>query len=155
MGKTKSKKVILYFVGLSIVLVIAAFFIVLGPPKLLAKTDTPGFCVSCHVMESSYEAWIHAGAHRRNYCVDCHLPHENMPAHYAWKAIDGFKDMVVFYSGSVPDRITISSHGKKVLQANCIRCHEATVTMIDKERKCWECHKRITHKLSGAIETLL
>jgi len=148
------KKITLYFMVIVVAIVLAAFFLLLGPPKLLAKDDKPGLCVSCHVMESAYEAWIHAGAHRRNYCVDCHLPHENMPSHYAWKAIDGFKDMVVFYSGSVPDHIKISSHGEKVLQANCIRCHEVAVTMIDKDRKCWECHKRITHQLSGAIETL-
>ncbi len=148
------KRMVLYFIVIVIAVVFVAFFLLLGPPRLLAKTDKPGFCVSCHVMESAYEAWIHAGAHRRNYCVDCHLPPENMPAHYAWKAIDGFKDMVVFYSGSVPDPIKISSHGEKVLQANCIRCHEVAVTMIDKDRKCWECHKRITHQLSGIIETL-
>jgi cytochrome c nitrite reductase small subunit len=74
--------------------------------------------------------------------------------HYIWKTIDGVKDVVVFHSGKVPEQITLSSHGKKALQSNCIRCHEVAVTMIDKERKCWECHRRITHKLTGTIETL-
>lgn len=110
--------------------------------------------MKCHVMESAYEAWIHSGAHRRIKCVDCHLPNDNQVMHYIWKTIDGVKDVVVFHSGKVPEQITLSSHGKKALQANCIRCHEVAVTMIDKERKCWECHRRITHKLTGTIETL-
>ena len=150
----KSKKIILYSLGISVVGFMICFFLAFGPPKLLAKSNTPLYCSSCHVMQSQYEAWFHAGAHRRILCVDCHLPHENAFLHYTWKALDGFKDMVVFYSGTVPERITISSHGKKVLQANCIRCHELAVSMIDRERKCWECHKRITHQLAGTIETL-
>ena len=154
MTKTKSRKVVLYLVAASIVGFIVILFLFFGPPKLLAKSDNPGFCVSCHIMESSYEAWTHAGAHRRNLCVDCHLPNNNRASHYIWKTIDGMKDAFVFYSGTVPEQITISSHGEKTLQENCIRCHEVAVTMIDKERKCWECHKRITHKLTGAIETL-
>jgi len=105
-------------------------------------------------MESAYEAWIHSGAHRRIKCVDCHLPNDNQAMHYIWKTIDGVKDVVAFHSGKVPEQITLSSHGREVLQANCIRCHEVAVTMIDKERKCWECHRRITHKLTGTIETL-
>jgi cytochrome c nitrite reductase small subunit len=146
-------------IGISMVVLLGVgsfvlFFLLLGPPKLLAKSDTPGFCVSCHVMESQYEAWMHTGAHRRAKCVDCHLPNQNMPAHYIWKAIDGMKDVVVFHSGKVPDQIMISSHGVKVLQDNCIRCHDVAVTMIDKDRNCWKCHRRVTHKLTGAIETL-
>ena len=125
-----------------------------NPRHVLAFADSPDYCMKCHVMESEYEAWIHAGAHRRITCVDCHLPNENQLMHYIWKTIDGVKDVVVFHSGKVPEQIAISLHGKKALQANCIRCHEVAVTMIDKERKCWECHRRITHKLTGTIETL-
>jgi len=40
-----------------------------------------------------------------------------------------------------------------VVQANCIRCHETTVMMINQERPCTDCHRRIMHKRSGAIET--
>lgn len=131
-----------------------ALFLMLGPPKLLAKSNTPDFCAGCHVMESEYEAWVHTGAHRRKKCVDCHLPNENAGVHYVWKAIDGLKDIVVFYSGKVPEHIKLTAHGKEVLQANCIRCHESTVSFINHDRNCWECHRRIMHKRSGAIETL-
>ncbi len=150
--KRKGKVFCLSFIGIP-GFVILAFFL-LGPPKLLAKSDEPGFCVGCHVMESEYEAWMHAGAHRRKKCVDCHLPNENMAVHYAWKAVDGLKDVVFFYSGKVPEKIRITSHGEKVLQENCVRCHETTVLFVDQERKCWGCHRRISHTRSGAIETI-
>ena len=110
------------------------------------------FCVSCHSMEAAYEAWMHS-AHSRKMCVECHLPNNNRVVYYVWKSIDGLKDVVVFYSGRVPDHIRISSHGEKVLQANCIRCHETAVTMIDRQRKCWDCHRRISHMHTGIRET--
>jgi cytochrome c nitrite reductase small subunit len=105
-------------------------------------------------MEAQFEAWSHAGAHRRNLCVDCHLPNQNTGIHYVWKAIDGMKDVALFYSGQVPERITITEHGRKVLQQNCIRCHEQTVMNIDQQRNCWECHRRVMHTRSGALQTI-
>jgi len=110
------------------------------------------FCISCHSMEAEYEAWIQS-AHSRKMCVDCHLPNENRAIYYLWKSIDGLKDVIVFYSGRVPERIKISSHGEKVLQANCIRCHETTVMLIDTKRKCWDCHRRMIHMHAGMRET--
>ncbi|KAB0665111.1 cytochrome c nitrite reductase small subunit [Oryzomonas japonica] len=144
--------VVLSLAGVAALLVVA--FLLVGPPQLLAKSDSPGFCAGCHVMESEHTAFLHAGAHRRNRCVDCHLPNENLAIHYVWKSIDGMKDAIFFYSGHTPERITLSEHGAKVLQANCIRCHEELVSMINTEQKCWSCHRSITHLRSGAIETL-
>ena len=131
----------------------AALFVAVGPPQLLAKSETPDFCASCHLHEAHYEAWFHQGAHRRKACVDCHLPNDNVASHYAWKSLDGMKDLVLFNAGRVPDDIRITEHGRKVVQANCVRCHEDTVDMIDQERSCTDCHRRIMHKRSGAIET--
>jgi len=147
----KVMKLLLVAGGGGLVLVL---FLFLGPPKLLAKSERPDFCKGCHVMESNYEAWAHSGAHRRKKCVDCHLPNNNVGIHYIWKSIDGLKDVLFFYSGKVPERIGLTSHGEKVLQANCIRCHEDATELINHGRKCWGCHRRIAHKLSGAIETL-
>lgn len=154
MNKTNKKKRILFVVVLAGVSAAVLLFFMVGPPKLLAKSSEPDFCSQCHVMESNYEAWSHSGAHRRKLCVDCHLPNQNRGVHYVWKAIDGLKDVLIFYSGRVPEKIEITDHGKEVLQVNCIRCHETTVMLIDHDRQCWECHRRISHKRSGAMETL-
>lgn len=138
-------------VGIGIAL---SLFLMLGPPKLLAKSEAPIFCGGCHVMESEYETWFHTGAHKRNKCVDCHLPNENAGIHYAWKTLDGLKDVVFFYSGRVPEHIRLTMHGAEVLQRNCIRCHQEAVEFVNPDRKCWECHRWITHKRSGIMETL-
>ena len=154
MQEGKKRKRFLFLVIGVLPVVVVGLFLAFGPPQLLAKSDEPSFCVKCHVMEAEFEAWSHAGAHRRKKCVDCHLPNENMAVHYIWKGIDGLKDALIFYSGNVPERIKLTSHGEKVLQANCVRCHEMTVMLMDTERQCWECHRRISHKISGAMATL-
>jgi len=128
-------------------------FLAFGPPQLMAKTETPLFCSSCHVMESRFEAWFNVGAHRSIRCVDCHLPHHNLPVYYAWKTIDGMTDVVVFYSGRVPQTIEISKRQEGVVRANCIRCHSERVAMIDQERNCWDCHRFLQHQLAGVRMT--
>jgi cytochrome c nitrite reductase small subunit len=153
MVQAKRRKTVTIIAAVSGTLVIL-LFLLFGPPQLLARSDQPLFCVQCHVMESEYEAWAHAGAHRRKMCVDCHLPNGNAGVHYVWKSIDGMKDVVFFYAGAVPERIHLTAHGAKVLQENCIRCHEQTVALIDNQRHCWECHRRIMHTRSGVIQTL-
>jgi cytochrome c nitrite reductase small subunit len=154
MGSQGKSNIVLSLLLVGVVGSALAAFLFLGPPKLLAKSESPDFCVSCHVMESEYESWIHTGAHRRKMCVDCHLPNGNAGVHYLWKSIDGLKDVLFFYSGRAPEHIRITAHGTQVLQANCIRCHEQLVSGMDHERQCWSCHRRISHKRSGAIETL-
>ncbi len=154
MGKMKRRRtggIVLAILGGGI---LVTLFLALGPPRLLAKSESPEFCAGCHVMEAEYDAWSHAGAHRRQACVACHLPNHNMAVHYVWKSIDGMKDTLAFYSGRVPERIEISGHGQEVVQRNCIRCHESTVAHIDQERLCWQCHRRITHRGTGQIQTL-
>ena len=152
--KAKKKRSGLYVLAVLGAGLVASLFFMLGPPGLLAKSGSPLFCASCHVMEEQYEAWFHAGAHRQVKCVDCHLPNQNPALHYVWKSIDGLKDTVVFYSGRVPERIDISPHGRQVVLANCLRCHEAAVDHIDQERLCWECHRRIPHRQAGLMQTL-
>ncbi len=142
------------FVAFAALAVLALFFALLGPPQLLARSESPVFCSSCHVMEAEFEAWSHAGAHRRKQCVDCHLPNDNAAMHYAWKSLDGMKDVALFYSGTVPEAIKLSAHGAQVVQANCIRCHGSTVEFVNPERNCWDCHRRLMHKRSGAMATL-
>jgi cytochrome c nitrite reductase small subunit len=150
----KKKRIGLYALAGLAVGALASIFFMLGPPQLLAKSETPLFCASCHVMEDEYEAWFHAGAHRGIKCVDCHLPNQNKALHYTWKSIDGLKDTIVFYAGRVPEQINITPHGQEVVHTNCIRCHQGRVEHIDQERLCWECHRRLSHRQTGLIQTL-
>jgi cytochrome c nitrite reductase small subunit len=145
--------ILIGFLFLGMVGSATGLFLSFGPPDLMAKTETPLFCASCHTMESNYQAWFNVGAHRTINCVDCHLPHENRGAYYLWKSINGLWDAAVFYSGRVPERIDITERQQRVVQANCIRCHEARVANIDQERQCWTCHRWLQHNLSGVRMT--
>lgn len=136
---------------LVLVAVVGGVFVGFGPPGLYARSGTPEFCASCHVMESQYESWFHQAAHRRVKCIDCHLPNDNFPRHIVWKGIDGMKDAFVFYSNRVPENITLSQHGASILQENCLRCHEETVSRVSEDRKCWQCHRRLSHRNSGTL----
>jgi cytochrome c nitrite reductase small subunit len=153
MSSAKLRRNLKYFLVIVLIGSAIGAFALLGPPGLLAKSEMASFCASCHVMESEYEAWFHEGAHRRVNCVDCHLPRDNIADHCLWKSLDGMKDTVVFYSGSVPERIEASDHARRVVQSNCIRCHETSVEMIDNDRRCWDCHRRMVHLRSGYIQT--
>ena len=126
-------------------------FLLVGPPQLLAKSESPAFCASCHVMGEQHTAWSHAGAHRRVRCVECHLPNDNFATHYVWKSIDGMKDFVYFHTGMVSERIALTGHGAEVLQSNCIRCHGEAVAMMDTTRECWSCHRQLRHRLTGVV----
>lgn len=131
----------------------AALVLFFGPPKLIERTETPKFCGLCHSMEPQHAAWEHS-AHRAARCIDCHLPNDNAADHYFWKTIDGNKDVFYEFSGLREyDEIRLSGHGRRVLQANCIRCHEALVTHIDKKRACIDCHRTVGHKLQGTLRT--
>jgi len=141
-----------------LVLVVAAgafgVFIAFGPPGLYAKSESPEFCGSCHILQTEYETWFHSGAHQRIKCIDCHLPNNNLPDHLLWKTLDGVKDTVKFHTGMVSEPIRISAHGALVVQANCQRCHAETVARVNIERRCWDCHRRLTHQHAGVIAAL-
>ncbi|MFZ2088491.1 MAG: cytochrome c nitrite reductase small subunit [Desulfobaccales bacterium] len=129
-------------------------FLAFGPPKLYAKSESPEFCGSCHVMESRYEAWFHAGAHRRIKCVDCHLPNDNLARHLTSKSLDGGKEFILFHTGQFSDDIRLSAHGAQVVRENCLRCHAETMARVNEDRNCWECHRRLSHKRTGAMATI-
>jgi cytochrome c nitrite reductase small subunit len=47
----------------------------------------------------------------------------------------------------------ISDHGAKVVLENCQRCHAELISRIHEDRRCWDCHRRLSHKRTGAMET--
>jgi len=127
----------------------ALLVLLFGPPHLIERTETPQFCGLCHSMKPQHADWAHS-AHRSARCIDCHLPNDNAVNHYVWKTIDGNRDVFYEFSGlREHDEIKLSAHGHKVLQANCIRCHESTVAHIDNKRACIDCHRTAGHKRQG------
>jgi cytochrome c nitrite reductase small subunit len=137
--------------GIIVAAALVGLFVAFGPPKLLAKTSTPEFCGSCHVMSAQYEAWFHHGAHKRAACVDCHLPNDTYARHLFWKTLDGVHDLVRFQTGQVSDDQRLTARGARVVQENCQRCHAEIMARVSADRPCWSCHRRLSHRLSGAM----
>jgi cytochrome c nitrite reductase small subunit len=150
----KSRRFWLILLVLAVLGAGAAAFAAFGPPQLYAKSETPEFCAGCHVMESRYEAWFHAGAHRRFKCVDCHLPNDTLTRHLIGKMLDGGKEFLAFHMGRGADDIRLSPGGVRVVRENCLRCHQETMARVNENRNCWECHRRLRHKQTGAMATL-
>ena len=148
------KKVCLYLLGAVVLAAAVGAFAAFGPPGLYVRSESPEFCGSCHVLQPEYEAWFHSGAHQNIKCIDCHLPNDNL-AHHLWaKTLEGVKDWGKFHTGMVSKDIRISEHNARVVVDNCRRCHAETVARINEERRCWECHRRLSHNSTGAIATL-
>lgn len=110
-------------------------------------SDEPLTCINCHVMTDAYASW-QRGSHRRvAVCVDCHVPHDNIVAKYAYKARDGMKHSYVFTRGTAPQVLELSAGAVPVVQANCVHCHSGQLVMIrlagSTERRCWDCHQNI------------
>jgi cytochrome c nitrite reductase small subunit len=147
-----SRARLLQIAGIAVVAAAAiGAFVSFGPPGLYAKSGSAEFCAGCHVMESQYENWRHAGGHRRLQCTECHLPNDNFARHFTWKGIEGMRDSFAFYSGRVPETIRLSQHGAAMLQENCRRCHAELISRLNEDRDCWQCHRRLSHQTSGAL----
>lgn len=134
------------------VIAFGVFIFVTGAPAY-AGTD-PSTCNNCHVMDSQYEDWYHAGHARVATCVECHLPHDNVFHYYLAKAQTGMHDVYVFSTGQTPVLIRAKPETDRTLQANCIRCHSTTVADIVAgpqpfDRNCWDCHRSVAHGQRG------
>jgi len=117
-------------------------------------SDSPETCINCHVMTDAYASW-QRGSHRHAaVCTDCHVPHQNIVAKYAYKGRDGAKHSYVFTMRGEPQVLELSSGAVPVVQANCVRCHSAQVSMIrlatTQERQCCDCHQNI----HGSVRSL-
>jgi cytochrome c nitrite reductase small subunit len=115
--------------------------------------NDPTACNNCHVMDAAYEGWYHAGHQQWAACNDCHTPHDLIPK-YIVKAQSGFNHVSAFTIGHIPDAIRAKPASRRVIQANCIRCHEETVSAVgdgqmDAGRACFSCHRHVAHGERG------
>jgi cytochrome c nitrite reductase small subunit len=110
-------------------------------------SDAPLTCINCHVMTDAYASWQRGSHGRVAVCVDCHVPHDNIAAKYAYKARDGMKHSYVFTMRKEPQVLELSARAVPVVQANCVHCHSHQLMMIrlagTSERRCWDCHTNI------------
>ncbi len=93
-------------------------------------SDEPGACINCHVMTDAYASWQRGSHGRVAVCVDCHVPHHNVVAKYAYKARDGMKHSYVFTRGTTPQVLELSARAVPVVQANCVHCHSDQLVLL-------------------------
>ncbi|KCZ70396.1 cytochrome c nitrate reductase, small subunit [Candidatus Methanoperedens nitroreducens] len=110
-------------------------------------------CNSCHVMGAVYESWYHGDHKNRAECSDCHIPHDPITK-YVVKAESGIRDVTAVITGNVPEVIRTTENSQKIIQGNCLHCHEQTVGNIadskrNDERYCFECHRTVAHGERG------
>lgn len=139
------------------------FYVLVESKALSYLSDDPKTCANCHVMTPQYATWQNSSHREWASCNDCHVPQDNVFRKYFFKAKDGLYHSSVFTSRSEPEVIRMHEAGDKVVQENCIRCHQDQVTdarlesMVDDhyasrtERKCWTCHTEVPH---GSIHSL-
>lgn len=94
-----------------IFLVFLAFAGLLGFQMFDYTQSNPNFCVSCHLMQESFDAWA-GSVHTDINCHECH--------HLSVKELNGLMVSFIFHRPTeVPER-----HGKVIVPWKyCIKCH--------------------------------
>ncbi len=118
------------------------------------STD-PKACVNCHIMQGEYDSWQKSSHHTVAVCVDCHLPHSFIPKYLA-KAENGWRHGKLFTTGGFVEPIEVKAAGRKILQDNCVTCHESLTADMrlhgqsgaqppGQEVACTHCHATAGH----------
>ena len=100
-------------------------------------------------MRDNYDSW-RVSSHRSVPCNDCHIPH-GLVRKYLAKGENGFRHSWAFTFENV-QRLRITPGDLRNLEANCVRCHAATVDLVVRNRgmtgtRCTTCHRGTGHAL--------
>ena len=113
-------------------------------------SNDPKVCVNCHIMQPQYDAWQKSSHHAVAGCVECHLPHDFV-GKYVAKGLNGWSHSRAFTMQDFPEPIAITDYNARILQQNCLACHEAMVhdTVVTaapgQELRCVHCHQTVGH----------
>ena len=86
---------------------------------------TPRVCINCHIMTPQFATWSHSAHKSITDCNACHVPHDSFIRKYYFKANDGLRHATIFTLRNEPQSIYIREPGRRVVQENCLRCHES------------------------------
>lgn len=114
-------------------------------------SNDPKACMNCHIMTDQYESWTKSSHHHAAKCNDCHIPHE-FPWKYVEKSRNGWNHSKAFTLQNFPEPIRITERNLKILQANCVHCHEGMVQDVISHKgvsletmRCTDCHRSVGH----------
>ncbi|VGO23076.1 Cytochrome c-type protein NrfH [Pontiella sulfatireligans] len=149
------KKLIALAVLLGILVGTGAFTFRYAEGLSYFSTD-PKACANCHIMTPQYDSWQKSSHHTVAGCVDCHLPHTFI-AKYIAKAENGYHHSKGFTLQDFHEPIMIKGKNQKILQHNCVSCHEDMVHGLFRGDitnpdavSCVHCHASVGH---GALPT--
>lgn len=87
-------------------------------------------CANCHVMQGHYDAWVKSSHGGFAVCNDCHAPDDFVGKWYC-KSRNGFFHSLAFTTQRFDEPIRIVDYNRRVVEANCRRCHADLVHPID------------------------
>lgn len=133
---------------LFLIAVIAGILLSLLTVKTMAYTDSPGFCKTCHIMESEYTSFENS-THAELSCNECHLPHDSIVHKLFFKGRAGMTHVYFNSLGTkkIPKVIHATDRTMDAVNDNCIRCHQSTLTNVSHDAKdnCTTCHRLVPH----------
>jgi cytochrome c nitrite reductase small subunit len=118
-------------------------------------SDDPDACTNCHIMQRQYDSWLQSSHRARATCNDCHLP-DGFVARWTAKADNGFFHSWAFTFQDFHEPIQIKQRNVRILQRNCVSCHQAMVTHLLAETvtgeaiSCFTCHHSVGHGARAA-----
>jgi cytochrome c nitrite reductase small subunit len=146
----RRRRIIALAVAIGVVLGLGGYTFRYAEGLSYFSTD-PRACANCHIMRRQYDGWEKASHHGAATCVDCHLPH-GLIAKLAAKASNGWHHSKGFTLQDFEEPIQIKPGNSAILQANCLRCHEAMVHELvagartDRDAvECVHCHASVGH----------
>ena len=134
---------------------LGAFTFVYGEGVSYLSTD-PAACANCHVMQEQYDSWTGSSHRSVAGCIDCHLPHD-LVGKYVAKADNGLFHSWAFTFDAFPEPIRIKPRNHRILESNCVACHEELVHELlpaspsGEAIACIRCHADVGH--AGARST--
>ncbi|HMP77010.1 MAG TPA: cytochrome c nitrite reductase small subunit [Kiritimatiellia bacterium] len=114
-------------------------------------SNDPAACINCHIMNEHYDGWLKSSHHAVATCNDCHTPHTFFGKYWT-KAENGYHHSKAFTLQNFHEPIRIREKNARVLQANCVHCHETMVSELVEHKPdglnppdCVRCHADVGH----------
>ncbi len=109
-------------------------------------TDSPGFCNSCHYMNTKYASWERS-SHADVTCIVCHSGPGTFGGFIAH--IEGMKYVPIYLTGELTRPIIGAEHDDASHRAACLKCHD-TQKMSYSERNLWPDQR--AHSIHESLE---